>query len=64
MIEMMNGYMSEHPDKMSACMDSMMKNADHHRAMVEMLRRNPAMREQMKTMISDAEKSAASPTVK
>ena len=56
--------MSEHPDKMMTHMDIMMKDADHRRAMVEMLRRNPGMREEMKAIISDAEKPAASPTAK
>jgi hypothetical protein len=55
---------SQQNSGMSKMMDSMMKDADHRRAMVEMLRRNPAMREQMKVIISDAEKPAASPTAK
>ena len=38
--------MSEHPDQMNSMIDSMMKNADRRRAKVEMMRRNPAIREQ------------------
>src|SRR5713101_2679167 len=56
MVDMMTRYMNEHASEMDAHMQLMMNNADHRRAMVEMLRRNPKMREQMKQIISDAEK--------
>jgi len=64
MVEMMTRYMNEHASEMNAHMEMMMKDADHRRAMAEMMRRNPAMREQMRAIISDAEKPAASPTAK
>lgn len=56
MVEMMTRYMNEHADEMNTHMQLMMNNADHRRAMIEMLRRNPQMREQMKQIISEAEK--------
>src|SRR5712691_7672669 len=56
MVEMMTRYMNEHASEMDAHMQLMMNNADHRRAMTEMLRRNPKMREQMKQIISEAEK--------
>jgi len=56
MVEMMTRYMNEHASEMDAHMQLMMNNADHRRAMIEMLRRNPKMREQMKQIISEAEK--------
>ena len=59
MVDMMTLYMNEHADEMNAHMQLMMNNADHRRAMTEMLRRNPQMREQMKQIISEAEKPGA-----
>lgn len=56
MVDMMTSYMNEHADEMNKHMQLMMNNADHRRAMIEMLRRNPQMREQMKQIISEAEK--------
>ncbi len=54
MVEMMTRYINEHPGEMDAHMQMMMEDADHRRAMTEMLRRNPAMREQMRSIISEA----------
>lgn len=56
MVDMMTRYMNEHAAEMNTHMQLMMNNADHRRAMIEMLRRNPQMREQMKQIISEAEK--------
>jgi hypothetical protein len=64
MVEMMTRYMNEHASEMNAHMEIMMKDAEHRRAMVEMMRRNPAMREQMRAIISEAEKPTASQTGK
>src|SRR5712691_110226 len=58
MVEMMTRYMNEHASEMDAHMQLMMNNPDHRRAMVEMLRRDLKMREQMKQIISEAEKPA------
>src|SRR5712691_6313573 len=58
MVDMMTRYMNEHASEMDAHMQLMMNDADHRRAMVEMLRRNPKMRDQIKQIISDAEKPA------
>lgn len=56
--------MAEHSDKMSAHMEMMMKNPDHHRAMVKMMRRNPTMRDQMRAIINEAEKPGSAQTSK
>ena len=56
MVDMMTRYMNEHADEMNKHIQLMMNNSDHRRAMIEMLRRNPQMREQMKQIISEAEK--------
>ena len=59
MVEMMSRHMAEHSDQMAAHMDSMMKTPEHRRAMVEMMRSNPNMRQQMQSVINEAEKPAA-----
>ena len=46
---------------MNTHMQLMMNNADHRRAMIEMLRGNPQMRQQMKQIISEAEKPGPTP---
>ena len=49
----------EHSGQMAAHMDSMMKTPEHRRAMVEMMRSNPSMRQQMQSVINEAEKPTA-----
>ena len=61
MVDMMTRYMNEHADEMNKHMQLMMNNADHRRAMIEMLRLNPQMREQMKQIVSEAEKPGPPP---
>ena len=55
MIETMTQYMAEHLDVMGAHMERMMSEAEHRRAMTEVLREHPAMREQMRAILDAAE---------
>ncbi len=59
MTGMMTRYMTENGDKMAKQMENMMSNAEHRQAMVEMMRRNPSMRGQMRSVIDEAHKPAA-----
>ena len=54
MVEMMTRYMNEHPDEMKKHMELMISDADHRRAMVEMMRRSPQAREQMRQIVEEA----------
>lgn len=58
MVEMMTRYMNDNPGEMKTHMELMMNDADHRRAMVEMMRRSPQMREQMRQILEEASKPA------
>ncbi len=58
MVEMMTRYMNENADEMKKHMQLMMGDADHRRAMVEMMRRDPQAREQMRQIVEEAGKPA------
>lgn len=59
MSEMMLTHMNGNVEMMGRHMQTMMNNAEHRRAMVEMLRANKAVREQMRAVLDDADKAAA-----
>lgn len=58
MSETMIRHMNENADAMGRHMQTMMGDGEHRRAMVEMLRGNKEMREQMRSIIEEADKPA------
>jgi hypothetical protein len=59
MVALMSDYLAGHGDRFKRHLELLIKTPNPRRTMIEVLRRDPALREQMRAIIGDAERSAA-----